>query len=697
MNKKSFEELLEELNKEERKKFDYILNFYSREHVFYNFEHYRHAFKDFNMIRYESFNKPLEKRYKRIANSIDYRSICENFENFRTYFKSENNKEVTDFLLFLTTYTNVRKETTYKVIKDSPKYCKLIEAGAISEEEILNIITNAYQSFDDPEEKIDIAKVSFLINSTIREKIVEKVDRDTLEKSLEETDITQRIITLSPDVFNRLSKDAIREAYAYQGNVETKDKSILVIKAIMQDRFKDLDDNLCERLKSMLRGFNLFRITESELKLFESNLDDIINKGYNIEDIFFVKNIRENKAALKAFSELPEELQRQVLRVNVVAKKSEIANVLSALTECKEETRLVENYEHLERNISRLPLSQRQELRKALKEKNTDKFKTSLNLDSRITLGFELEVQGISTDTAKKLKEERNVYKAFKEKQKIVDGFDKWTVDYDGTVIEGLELISPVFSDNEKDWNSLKNACDSLKSLGATIDDTCGGHIHIGSNILGSDEKAWKNLFEIWENAEEFMYKMSTKSGEKLRKDVGFQAAPVQAIIQDMFESDSIKINSYSDVIKVADEYTRRYMSGYSSSGRTKSMNLQCIAEKKQSTIEFRIPNGSIDALEIQRTANLYARIVQTSKMLSEDSEYKKDIFEKFKRAGNKEEKLSYFLDLVLDDIDDKIIYYDRYFSQDEKLILSGNSYDDIVDADVEVNKNEKYEWRGHR
>lgn len=696
MNKKSFEELLEELNKEERKKFDYILNFYTEEHVFYNFEFYRHALKEFNMIRYENFERPLENRYKRLANGIGIKSICDNFENFRTYWETQENKEVTDFLIFMTNYNKVSKRSVYTMIEKSKKYKKLIEKGIISPEEIFEIITTSFESFSDPEEKIDLLKVEQLINDTFANKLNGKIERSILEDSLRETEISQRIIILSPDLLKRLSQDDIREAYAFQGNVQSTNKSILAIKAIMGERFKSLDDSLAERLKSMLGGFNLLSMKDSEIEFFRLNLDDIINKGYNIEDIFFVKNIRENQAALKAFSELPENLQRQVLKVNVVAKKSEIANVLSALTECREETKTTPSYEFLERNISRLPLNKRQELRASLENKKVSNYKTKLNLDSRITMGFELEVQGLMTDVVEKLKEEKDVYKAFKNKQNILNGFDGWKIDYDGTVPNGLELISPVLSDNEKDWNSLKDACDSLKALGATIDDTCGGHIHIGADILGSDEKAWKNLFEIWENAEEFMYKISTKSGENLRKEVGFQAAPTQAIIQEMFDSDSIKINSYNDVIKIADEYTRRYMLGYSSSGRTKSMNLQCIAEGKQNTIEFRIPNGSVDAEEIQKTANLYARIVQTSKRLSEDPEYKKDIFEKFKISCN-EEKLSYFLDLIFDDIEDKMVYYDRYFSQDRKLMLSGKSYDEIVEADVAINKTEKYEWRGHR
>ena len=497
MNKKTFGELLSELNKEERKKFDYILNFFTEEHVFYNFEHYRRALKDVNMIRYEPFDKPLEKRYKRLANSINHKSIFDNLENFRTYWGSEENKEVTDFLIFLTNYNSVLKSSVYKVIENSKKYKKIIEEGIISAEEIFDIITTAFRKFSDPEEKIDLLKVEEVINNELRDKLNGKIEKSILEDCLQETEISQRIVILSSDILNRISQNDIKEAYAFDGNVQSANKSILVIKAIMKDRFKQLDDNLSERLKSMLRGFNLLSMKESELKFFESNLDNIINKGYNIEDIFFVKNIIGNESALKAYAELPEELQRQVLKINIIASKSEIANVLSALTECKEEEKKVERFEYLERNISSLPLEKRQELRNALKDKKADTYKLKLGLDSRITIGFELEVKGVTTDVASKFRKERNVYKAFKDKQNLKEGFDRWDVEYDGTVSNGLELISPVFSDNEKDWNSLKSACDSLKTLGANVDDECGGHIHIGANILGSDEQSWKNLFTI--------------------------------------------------------------------------------------------------------------------------------------------------------------------------------------------------------
>ena len=55
MNKETFESLLNNLNKEEKEKFNYILNFYTKEHVYHNFDMFRQSlkqFKVFSMICY---------------------------------------------------------------------------------------------------------------------------------------------------------------------------------------------------------------------------------------------------------------------------------------------------------------------------------------------------------------------------------------------------------------------------------------------------------------------------------------------------------------------------------------------------------------------------------------------------------------------------------------------------------------------
>ncbi len=666
MNKESFETLLDNLNREDRKKFDYILNFYTREHVYYNFDYFKHALKDFKVFQVEEFSNPVDESLKVLLDKIEPKSIFEMLECFKTSFYGNiENKSVTDLLIYLTTFANVRENTRYKIIENSSKYKRVIEK--ITPQEILDIISKHFERATSFGDNLDLNRIEDLINFELYEKLRSKVSIDVLLADLYEKEPAEsRVIVLSEDISGSLTPSDIREAYAKDGNVVTKDKSILVIKYILQDKFENADNKLTERLKAMLRGFDLAKITQEDIKLFRDNIQDIVQKGLDIEDIFFIKNISSSQTALLAYSKLPEELKKQVLSLNIVAKKTEIENVLGALSYIKKQK---ENYEHIE----------------------------NIGLNEKTTFGIELELNGISPEVLQGLIGKGKLYENFKEKYDLNSGFRDWTIDYDGTVPDGVELISPVMSDKQKDWNSLEEVCIAMKALNASVGGNCGGHIHIGTNILGTDEKAWKNLFKIWKLAEPIIYKVSNKAGEEFRTSTLKEATPVANIIEDMFEKDIITIKNRQDVINVATEYTKRYSDGVSCSGRTKSMNLQCIAEGKQDTIEFRIPNSSLDFTELQNNIKLFSRIVEVSKQLSLNEEYKKDIFEKFMTSKDEEERMYALIDLLFDDDKDKKIFYERYYSRERELKFGEKKYSDIVRAQVGINKNERYEWRDHR
>lgn len=666
MNKESFETLLNNLDREDRKKFDYILNFYTREHVYYNFDYFKHALKDFKVFQVEEFSKPVDENLKKLLDKIEPRSIFEMLESFKiSFYGNVENKSVTDLLIYLTTFAEVRENTRYKIIENSSKYKRLIEI--ISPQEILDIISKHFEKSSSLGDKLDLNRIEDLINFELYEKLRPKVSRDILLEDLYESEPAEnRVIALSEDISANLTPSDIRQAYAKDGNVVTKDKSILVIKHILQEEFQNADDILIERLKAMLKGFDLAKITEEDIKIFRDNLQDIIQKGLDIEDIFFIKNISSSQEALWAYNKLPDELKQQVLSLNVIAKKSEIENVLGALSYIKQQK---ENQEHA----------------------------GNIGLDEKTTFGIELELNGISPEVLQRLIGKGKLYDDFKEKYGLNSAFLDWIIDYDGTVPDGVELISPVMSDNEKSWKSLEEVCIAMKALNASVGGSCGGHIHIGTNILGTDEKAWKNLFKIWELAEPIIYKVSNKAGEDYRAATLNEAAPVANIIEDMFEKDIISINSRQDVINVATEYTKRYLDGMSCSGRTKAMNLQCIAEGKQDTIEFRIPNSSLDFEELQNNIKFFARIVEVSKQLSLDEEYKKNIFEKFISSEDEQIRMYALMDLLFDNDKDKKIFFDRYYSREKDLKIGKQKYSDIVNSEVAINKNERYEWRDHR
>ena len=120
MNKETFESLLNNLNKEEKEKFNYILNFYTKEHVYHNFDMFRQSLKQFKVFQVEEFCKPVDESLKKLLDKIDFKSIFEMLETFKvSFYGNTENKSVTDLLIYLTTFANVRENTRYKIIENS--------------------------------------------------------------------------------------------------------------------------------------------------------------------------------------------------------------------------------------------------------------------------------------------------------------------------------------------------------------------------------------------------------------------------------------------------------------------------------------------------------------------------------------------------------------------------------------------------
>lgn len=665
MSEDELERLLNELNKEEREKFDYILNFYTRIHVYYNFEHFRKVLKDFKTFQVEQFTKPVDERLKQLLDKVEVGSIFNMLETLKTsFYNNPENKSVTDLLLYLTTYADVKEKTRLKIIENVPKYKRIVETGAITAEEILNVITKKFEQEMNMQERLDLGRIQNSINYELYEMIKNKDQRIEYEKDLYEGRPT---LFLSEDLLKGLDKKSINEAFEKDRNVVTKNMSILAIKVILGDKFETADDVLIERLKAMLTRFDITKMTAEDINIFRDNIDKIIQKEFNVEDLFFIKNISSNEDALIAYKQLPEELRKQVLLLNIIAKKGEIANVLDALAFIRDD------------------------------KKKEEIHHNSASLDERITFGIELELDGITPETLKALKENRELYKSFRLKYGLDTGFYDWKIEADGTVPNGVELISYTMRDSEKSWNSLSEVCTAMNALNASVGATCGGHIHIGASILGTDQKAWENLFNIWRVAEPIIYKVSNKEKEEARRGTLKEASPVASIIDDMFQKGIVKIENLQDVTNLATEYTRRFIKDETHSGRCKAMNLQCIAEGKQNTIEFRIPNSSLDFAELKNNIKLFAKIVEVSKKMSEDKEYKQDSFERLMTSRNEEDKMKALMDLLFDNISDKEVFYRRYYSREENLEINGKKYSDLQNKTVEVNQNERYNWRGFR
>lgn len=697
-NPEKLEELLNGLSASERKKFEYVLNFYSEEHVYYNFSMIKEILKSSSLTFNLEFSSPLEPEIKEIADNIPLKTLLENFETIsnKMIYGSEEN-QVSDFLLYLLKYTKKDNYDISNSIKMVSKYSSLMEKYGITPEEIYSIIEATYTVQIPNSSYIDLKELELKLNEALKNRI--GIDEEIPELA---SPRPIEIYSLKHGILNdKLSTEEIDDAIRKQhGAVNKSDISIFFIKYFSGDEFEEIDHENLERIKNLLNSFNLQRLSEEDFVLLEENFSAILADNMGLEYLYFIRNIATNEEALKAFENLIPEVQEQVLKINIIATKDEISNVMKALQVCQDEKLegKPEDFTSTKNYLSKLPPEKRAQIRELIQEELMKRYKRVIGVSEEITFGFELEATGISDKTLKEVVSKPTVKNTVAQKQGINSPMPfGWKIDYDGTVSKGVEVISPIMRDRPSDWENLKDVCKFMTSLGAKTDESCGGHIHIGANILNTDEVAWNNLFKIWSSAESIIYKMSNKPSEVPRKSIVNEASPTKPIIDDLLSDGSVSIKNYTDVKKLADSYTRRFLVGETYAGREKGLNLCPIAEGKQDTLEFRIPNGNINYLEIQRTAELYARILDVSKKMSDRPDYKSGIFIRLQNGKDEEEKMLYFLDLLFDRTIDKAIFYERYFSQPEDLSLAGKKYSDIIDVEVGENKTARYEWRGER
>ena len=196
---------------------------------------------------------------------------------------------------------------------------------------------------------------------------------------------------------------------------------------------------------------------------------------------------------------------------------------------------------------------------------------------------------------------------------------------------------------------------------GQNVSERCGGHIHIGANYLTMEE-SWRNLTEIWGNAEEILYTISNKAGEIPRSGVPRYASPISSNFENILNSGNIDLTNEEDLKRfVKNAQESRYF----------GINFMNIGNSKN-TIEFRLANGTIDADTWIQNINLFGGIVKSSEDLAkiqtkpeeERTEEEKNMLENFEQIKSSkisnQEKLEALLSIVIPE-EHRDIYRERY------------------------------------
>ena len=223
------------------------------------------------------------------------------------------------------------------------------------------------------------------------------------------------------------------------------------------------------------------------------------------------------------------------------------------------------------------------ELIEGFEDEDTTEYKyNKLNLPTDMKFGIEIETEG-----------EEGVL--------IPDFIGNWVVKEDETLNQdGIECTSPVMNDNPQFISQIYRINEILQLFDMSVSQRCGGHIHIGADYI-QNEAGFKELVELFGNAEEVYYLISNKPNELPREGVWQYASPISKTIENSdFEITDDFVEDINDVFERS---------------RHKSLNFMNVNNGKN-TIEFRLSNGILDANTWIENIRLYGRTVELASKL---------------------------------------------------------------------------------
>lgn len=257
--------------------------------------------------------------------------------------------------------------------------------------------------------------------------------------------------------------------------------------------------------------------------------------------------------------------------------------------------------------------------------------------------------------------------------------FKRWKAKEEESVENGAEYTSPILTGSENDSHQIYFVCNVLRTMGAQINEKCGGHIHIGDKFL-TTVQSYRNLLELWCNTEEILFAISNKAGEITRMGaVEKHAVPLSGKVENALKKQQIYVDDrtreWDLLMEIIDIQKDRYS----------SINFKNYNHRIKETTEFRLANGTLDPDVWIENINLFAGIMAAAEKLRrikektirtpEEIAYAQQ-FQKIKNpTATQEEKLEGLLELAIPE-EDREIYRERYYTnmamlEDNGIILS--------------------------
>lgn len=289
-------------------------------------------------------------------------------------------------------------------------------------------------------------------------------------------------------------------------------------------------------------------------------------------------------------------------------------------------------------------------------------YQNTLYLDSSLSFGLEIEFVSMMLQLIINyiITEKKDEWNAKPEEQEII------TFLRDG-ILYGGEVTTPKSYDRKECWESIKDILLFLKSHGAIINDYCGGHIHMGKNILEENLLYLERVIKLWIVFEDVIIRFGNQlssGGRKYQSHAARICGPSLYCFLD-YHTKSLNYKHFS-----------REISRY----RLSSLSFRDFF-RDDGTIEFRNPDGTLDILLWQVRVLFFGHFLLSVKNEANDF----DMIERMIRSYNAEhytfqncaklqlDKALTLADFIFDNNLDKAFFLKTYMKDESLIRRKGN------------------------
>jgi hypothetical protein len=174
--------------------------------------------------------------------------------------------------------------------------------------------------------------------------------------------------------------------------------------------------------------------------------------------------------------------------------------------------------------------------------------------------------------------------------------YTQWKVIHDASVPGGCEVVSPILN-GETGLAEIKQVCQTLSDAGATVNRTCGLHVHVDASGLTGDwvRNIVKRYSKFESNIDNFM-----PVSRRARNNQRYCDSVINMV--EYLESGSPSRWNSPDIATVCSAATNRFY----------KINLTSYV--RYNTIEFRHHSGSVNGNKITNWVNFVLAFVEASK-----------------------------------------------------------------------------------